>query len=319
MADQDEQTAPQDVSEETTSEGQTQQSMIEDMLSSYQTDQPSEPEDEATAQTEPEERAVADEADTQDEASGGDGESGQPEEAVEVDPSEPEVEVEKGQTEQQVDPEVQRLREQNQELQDRLERLERQQQADELEAPVQGNEDEAQDAESETETGSEVEPHQFMTDEEAQQLFGVEGAGTVNEMLNRVYNRAREDTIREIPELVEKTQERQQTMQNAVQSFYEDNPELKKYKDYVSHKANEVQAENPDMDIENLMEETAKRAKEGLQLHEKAKETEKERREKEEATNNDPAFAPKARGERGGSGPDNRSGQQKQIDELISS
>jgi len=235
---------------------------------------------------------------------------------VEVEPSDGEAPAEE--EDQSPDPEVQQLREQNQELQERLEQLERQQQADELEAPVQGDETETAETEPQETKTDEVEPHEFLTDEEAQQLFGVEEASSLNEMLNRVYDRAREDTIREIPELVEKTQERQQTMQQAVQSFYEDNPELREYKDYVSHKANEIQAENPDMDVEDLMEETAKRAKQGLKLKEKAEETEQNRREKEEATDNDPAFAPKARGERGGSGQDNRSGQQKQIDELIS-
>lgn len=143
-----------------------------------------------------------------------------------------------------------------------------------------------------------------------------------NEVLARVYkaaeSNARQKMMQDVPQLVQKTASRQATYQTAVQNFYDENPDLKPFKKFVSVTMNEVAAENPDMNLEEMLQETAKRARKNLALADNARDKEKERREQEDGGPSDkPAFAGGSKGGRSGGGEDIRSDQQKQIDDLI--
>lgn len=143
-----------------------------------------------------------------------------------------------------------------------------------------------------------------------------------NQVLAKVYKaaeaNARQKVMQDVPQLVQKTASRQATYQTAVQNFYDDNPDLKPFKKFVSVTMNEVAAENPDMNLEDMLQETAKRARKNLALASSAREQEEERREQEDQGPSDkPAFAEGSKGGRSNGGGDTRSNQQKQIDDLI--
>lgn len=171
-----------------------------------------------------------------------------------------------------------------------------------------GSDSEKEDGKSKK---SEPESINFLTEEEIENLQ--DNPETMNAVLNRVYQQARQDALKSIPDVVRKTTDRQIAIKDKVRDFYTDNPDLKSNRDFVSYVASEVEAENPDKDLDWIFEKTAKEARDRLGLRKQAEQSENERRGND---NNQPAFARKPRGERRAQ--DDRTKQQKQIDEVIS-
>jgi hypothetical protein len=153
----------------------------------------------------------------------------------------------------------------------------------------------------------------FLSDEE---LEGInEDPSKWNDVLKKVYAKAREDTLRDIPSIVQKTTSRQLSLQDKVRNFYQENPDLSGNKDFVGFIASELESKNPDKDIDWIFNESAKVARERLGIREEAEETEKNRRNNSN-NGNKPAFARKPRGDRGQE-QDNRTDTQKEIDAVI--
>lgn len=92
-----------------------------------------------------------------------------------------------------------------------------------------------------------------------------------------VQERTRQTVLTSIPQIVGNYVQQKATMDTVANAFYKDNPELKRSKKFVSIIANEVHAENPTMKIEDVMKETAKRAKESLGLNETVQKKDKEK------------------------------------------
>lgn len=207
--------------------------------------------------------------------------------------------------------EFRELKEENAELRERIE------------GEDEGPEEEApQEPEEEEEPRQDLSETQFVTDEEFEEV--TQDPESFNEFLQafgeRLLSAAEENILHQIPSLVQKTTERQVSTQQTVQNFWESNPELKEYSSFVQHIANQVESEHPDATLQEQLEETARRAREELNIKEKAEEIERNRQEgnDDESQESSPSTAPKPRGRRGPADRgDDRSKQQQQIDELI--
>jgi len=119
---------------------------------------------------------------------------------------------------------------------------------------------------------------------------------------------AKQEMLTSIPQVVGSFVQRQASMKDVATAFYDKYPELKRVKRYVSTVANEVQAENPGMTIEGVLEEAAKRAKETLQIQSMIQTEDKKSAGK-------PSLPGGSKGSRSGIVPS--TGLQKEIDELI--
>lgn len=142
------------------------------------------------------------------------------------------------------------------------------------------------------------------------------------ELLQNVFEQGREAVLRNIPNLVASTVQRQSVVQTAVQDFYVKNPKLKENMNYVGFITNQVQDEHPDWTVEQILNEAAVRSYKGLGIKVKAKAREQKRQENVKSgkgpKKEKPAFATKPRGSgRRGVTKDVRSSMQKQIDDLI--
>jgi hypothetical protein len=152
------------------------------------------------------------------------------------------------------------------------------------------------------------EPQALISQEEF--AVAITDVNKFNEVLNRVYDRARQDAIRDVPAVVEATARRQAEYTTASNRFYQDNPDLAEYPAAVAMVANQVAAEQPDLDVQGVLNETAKRAREVLKIGAQAQKREEERES--------PAFpAPKGSSTRSGRSADTRSAQQKELDAML--
>ncbi len=159
-----------------------------------------------------------------------------------------------------------------------------------------------------------VEPTTWVTSEEWEQA--IQDPGKMNEILQRVHDKARESLIRDIPNLTTKAVDRQISLQRTIGQFYQDNPDLLEMQQYVGYTANRLQGENPNWPLEKLLEETEKEVRKTLKLTKKAKEVENAR--VEESGKRRPSFAQNSRGQRRSPKPsDERTEMQKGIDQMI--
>lgn len=101
----------------------------------------------------------------------------------------------------------------------------------------------------------------------------------LNEVLNRVYAQARQDMMREIPEIIGRTLDRQSKLKKKAETFFESHPDLKENRQLIMRKYAEAESEHPDWGISGLLEEAAKRARSVKDMDRKAEVLEKERRE----------------------------------------
>lgn len=159
----------------------------------------------------------------------------------------------------------------------------------------------------------------FITEEEFDEIQT--NPNKMNEILNKVYQRARnsayQDALKDIPDVVSTTQQRQQNLRNTIQKFYADNPELADYGKYVGYEANRIKSENPDKPLEDVLNEAGEVVKKELKISEVAKDKEQQRREDEEEQGQGPAFAKRGSGRREGPKVDTRNDFDKQADAML--
>lgn len=182
--------------------------------------------------------------------------------------------------------------------------------------------EEAQESE-ESEESQEQTPQQIsdslvgdLSDEEFDKITGSkdEFANFLSKFGNNIIAKSKETTIKDIPDIVSKSFDRQSKMKSARDNFYQENPDLKKYSDYVGYMTNKLQSENPDKGIEELLSMTEKEVRKNLSLNKTAVETERERRNNE---NRRPVNPGSGRGASRQRTSDTRTDQQKQIDDIL--
>lgn len=193
--------------------------------------------------------------------------------------------------------------------------------SDQREEPEGRQEDQPEPEESPQQEPIEVQAEEFVSEEEFDEI--IQDRNKLNEVLNRVAaesaNAAREAVLRQVPDIVSKTTDRQMTVRQSVQKFYEDNPDLQEYGSYVGHIVNKIRSEKPNAPISDVLNTAGEKAREDLGIHKEAEKLEKERREseQEEPENDSPAFAKSGTGRRRGGKKDTRNDFQKQADEML--
>lgn len=120
----------------------------------------------------------------------------------------------------------------------------------------------------------------------------------------------REEILTNIPEVVQKTAQRAQSVNQVRQQFFENNPELKNKMGYVRDMTNTVSHQNPDWSAKQVLDEVAKRAQRDLNLSEQAEEREKQRK-------SGPKFAGAGGRRKPGGNADNRGKQEKLLDDTF--
>ena len=122
---------------------------------------------------------------------------------------------------------------------------------------------------------------------------------------------AKEEILKNIPDVVQKSASRAQATQQLVSDFYGNYPDLKDRKQYVRDMIKTVQSNNSDWSAQQVLGEVAKRAQRDFGITKKAEQREQQRKP-------NPKFAG-AGGRRAPSGQqDGRSTQQRLIDDTIS-
>lgn len=166
----------------------------------------------------------------------------------------------------------------------------------------------------------EVDPDEFLSEEDLDE-FSVDPGKVLKQLAARVYQRAREDTLKDMPDVVTKATERQTALTQARNDFWRENTDLyqKVQEDpnigqLLRFTANQVSSENPEYDVRKIFDEAGARVRKSLNLHKEAKKIE------EETTSKPPNQPGKPRSKRrGGKSPDNRTAKQKQIDAMVAS
>ena len=105
-------------------------------------------------------------------------------------------------------------------------------------------------------------------------------ARVFNTLLNKVHKagieagrKFQETTLRNIPDIVKSNVTIQATLKKKVEDFYDESKDLKPFKKVVSAVYEELQAENPDWDIDKIFKETETETRKRLELHRKATST----------------------------------------------
>lgn len=131
-----------------------------------------------------------------------------------------------------------------------------------------------------------------------------------NEKLEERSAQLREEILTNIPEVVQKTTQRAQSVNQVRQQFFKDNPALKNKMGYVRDMTNTVSHQNPDWSAKQVLDEVAKRAHRDLDLSQQAEEREKQR-------NSGPKFAGAGGRRKPGGNADNRGKQEKLLDDTF--
>lgn len=132
----------------------------------------------------------------------------------------------------------------------------------------------------------------------------------------QIRQQSREDALRDIPSVVQKTTSRQQALLEKRRQFYEDNPDLKQHKGYVGYAANQIYSDNPDLSADELFAKTAERVRKDLALNKQAVEQENDRLETQTNKKKQPAFTQGTKGSRSTPG-DTRDELQKDLDAML--
>jgi hypothetical protein len=131
----------------------------------------------------------------------------------------------------------------------------------------------------------------------------------VADAVARAKTAATQDTMLAIPDVIQHQVKQQNYINNAVRSFYEDNPDLSEVRPTVAAVAQNLAAEHPDWNIEKLFTEAGEATRKVLRLPKAASSTKPD--DNSEFTN--PAFTGKTSKR---SAPRQVSDLQKEIDEL---
>ncbi len=171
----------------------------------------------------------------------------------------------------------------------------------------------------------EIDPATLITEEEAAE-FLTDPHKVLSTLAERIYVKAREDTLKDIPQLVESGARRQSALNEAQKTFRKENADLMAKAEkipavdrLIRMTANELQAENPAWTVAQIFEETGKQVRAAISLNEKAQKIEKEVMSGKKKSSNQPT---KPRGKRrspGKGAADERSGLQKDLDAMLES
>lgn len=151
------------------------------------------------------------------------------------------------------------------------------------------------------------EPLSFIT--EAEFKDAIKSPKKFNEILNKVYSQAREDVVRDVPELARNMVSNEMYTRTAVKEYFEQNKELDPYRKYVSFVANKIQSKNPKKPVSEILAEAGERTRKDLNIKAKAKRVEDKRRKA-------PRQPGKPRGSRS-SGTKSKNKQQEQIGNML--
>ncbi len=100
---------------------------------------------------------------------------------------------------------------------------------------------------------------EYVTEAEFADIF--QSASAFNHALNKVRNAVREEAMRSVLPVVERSAALEARRQALAIDFFRANPELGKFRSLVIHTAQQVSAQNPTMLLEDVMTETAKSVK----------------------------------------------------------
>ncbi len=185
---------------------------------------------------------------------------------------------------------------------------------------TQGRQEEAPPESEPEPVPVEIDPSELLSQDEIDE-FTVDPGKVLRTALQRVYQRAREDTLRDLPDVVGKATQRQTALNEARRDFWQKNTDLYQktqeepaVAQLVRLTANQVQSENPNLTLDQMFTETGKRVRKALNLHAEAEKIESKTVTKPP---NQPG-KPKAK-RRGGEPEDNRTREQKQIDQMAAS
>jgi len=170
-----------------------------------------------------------------------------------------------------------------------------------------------------------IDPATLITEDEAAE-FLTDPYKVLSNLAEKIYTKAREDTLKDIPQLVASGARRQTALNDARKTFWTENEDLmakaKKIPAVdrlIRMTANEVQSENPSWTVAQIFSETGKQVRAAISLNERAQQIESEVTRGKKKGSNQPT---KPRGKRRSPGKgkaDDRSGLQKQLDEMAES
>ena len=170
----------------------------------------------------------------------------------------------------------------------------------------------------------EIDPDTLVTEDEARELL-TNPHETLKKILARTYTKGREDTLKDIPALVESAAGRQQALTQAREKFFSENDDLVEAAKktpavgrLIRLTADKVQATNPDWTVEKIFDETAVQVRGALKLTKKAQKIEKKvtTGKKKASQISKPRSRRKAPP---GGKTDKRSGLDKELDEMMES
>lgn len=165
----------------------------------------------------------------------------------------------------------------------------------------------------------------LISEEEAQE-FLTDPRKVLSKLAERIYIKAREDTLKDIPQLVESGARRQTALTEARTKFWIDNADLREVSEktpavsrLIRITATDLQAEHSDWTIEQIFEETGKQVRVAISLAKKAQKIEESVTKGKRKGNQ----APKPRGRRKsppkGKGGEKRSGLQTELNSMLDS
>lgn len=97
---------------------------------------------------------------------------------------------------------------------------------------------------------------EFITVEEYEDLNGSSYhiyVDKLNEILNRVYDKAVEDTLRSIPQVVGSLSKHAVKLNELSKDFYKTNPDLTDHKELVGKTISKIESENPGLAYEEVL------------------------------------------------------------------
>lgn len=157
---------------------------------------------------------------------------------------------------------------------------------EELKSELEKLRDERVKAEQEAEKEKEPEVVEFVkSDDELEEI--VSSREKFNRFLTNLVKMVREEATNGLPDATASIVEARLKAERLVDQFYQENPDLKRFRRYVGVEANRIQQEHPDWPLERILSETEKVVRENLELKKDVKD------EKDEGK---PAFAEQKHG-----------------------
>jgi len=102
---------------------------------------------------------------------------------------------------------------------------------------------------------------EFMSKAECATLFGSNESTLINEILERVYNKAIEDTLKYLPEIITSLIVKTKGIETIFKKFEELNPELANKKQEIMQMVMEIEGENGALSLEEILEKVPERIK----------------------------------------------------------